>query len=329
MSSEAPVQNETLFENPFHIEDLMVFDDDTLRAMLAQGGFGLTVEVLAHSLRGVEKPLLKRIKCNLSPQQRSLFMQELRRPLAKSEVEYARRQVLDGLFWELTYWKTPELYEELTEGERLHPGIFQRLALDLHGRTVLDVGAGSGRASLESIRHGARLVYAVEPSPGLLRIMEQKLGHRAGKQQVIPLAGRFDAIPLQDNSVDIALSCSAFTAAPEQGGEPGLAEMLRVTRPGGKIVLIWPRREDHAWLRAHGFRYIALPLKQEMQVRFRSLQSALQCARRFYAQNKAVARYILAKQKPEIPFSVIGVNPPCDYCWLEVKKSANSSLSVL
>jgi hypothetical protein len=59
-----------------------------------------------------------------------------------------------------------------------------------------------------------------------------------------------------------------------------------------------------------------------MQVRFRSLQSALQCARRFYAQNKAVARYILAKQKPEIPFSVIGVNPPCDYCWLEVKKSA-------
>ncbi len=101
-------------------------------------------------------------------------------------MEQAQRQVLDGLFWELTYWKTPELYEELTEGERLHPGIFEHLHPDLQGKTVLDAGAGSGRASLECIRYGAKLVYAVEPSPGLLHILEQKLGHRVGNQQVIP-----------------------------------------------------------------------------------------------------------------------------------------------
>jgi ubiquinone/menaquinone biosynthesis C-methylase UbiE len=320
MISEAPVQSETLFENPFHIDDLMVFDDATLHTLLTQESFGLTVELLAHSLQGTKSPLIKRIKRNLSPQQRSLFMQELRRPLPKNTVEQARRQLLDGLFWELTYWKTPELYEELTEGERLHPGIFQRLQPDLRGKTVVDVGAGSGRASLECIRYGVSRVYAVEPSPGLLHIMEQKLAHRVGEQQLIPRSGRFDAIPLPDNSVDLALSCSAFTATPEQGGEPGLAEMLRVTRPGGKIVLIWPRQEDSDWLRSHGFHYVSLPLKQDMHVRFRSLQSALQCARRFYARNKAVARYILTKQKPEIPFSVIGVNPPRDYCWLDVNK---------
>ena len=98
----------------------------------------------------------------------------------------------------------------------------------------------------------------------------------------------------------------------------GLAELKRVTKPGGKIVLIWPRREDYDWLVGHGFQYEALPLDQEMQVRFRSLQSALRCARHFYAHNRAVASYILERRRPEVPFSVLGFNPPCDYCWLNV-----------
>jgi len=223
----------------------------------------------------------------------------------------------------LTYWKMPDLYDELTEGEQLHPGIFQQLEPDLCDKLVLDAGAGSGRASFECARHGARLVYAVEPSPGLLHILEQKLvcQVRAGVLEpgrVIPCRGRFDHLPLQDRSVDLALSCSAFTATPEQGGEPGLAELKRVTRPGGKIVLIWPRIQDYSWLGTHGFTYVALPLQQEMQVRFRSLKSALKCAHRFYAHNEAVVRYIRSRRSTEVPFSVLGINPPCDYCWLEV-----------
>ena len=319
-TSNTTIHNETLFENPFQIEDLMVFDDDTLHTMLTRGEFGLTVTSLAHCLHGIDKSLLMRVKRNLSPEQRLLFLRELHRPLPQSAREHARRELLDALFWELTYWKTPELYEELTEGERIHPGIFEHLRADLQDKTVLDVGAGSGRASLECIRYGAKLVYAVDPSPGLLRLLEQKLRHRTNGQQIIPQAGRFEAIPLEDNSVDIALSCSAFTAAPEQGGEPGLNEMYRVTRPGGKIVLIWPRREDRDWLCSHGFRYVTLPLQHDMHICFRSLKSALQCARRFYAHNKSVVQYILKQQKPEIPFSVLGLNPPNDYCWLEVTK---------
>ena len=217
----------------------------------------------------------------------------------------------------------PDLYDELTEGEQLHPGIFRQLEPHLCDKLVLDAGAGSGRASFECARHGARLVYAVEPSPGLLHILERKLERQvcAGMLEpgrVIPCPGRFDHLPLQDHSVDLALSCSAFTADPEQGGEPGLAELKRVTRPGGKIVLIWPRIQDYYWLGTHGFTYVALPLQQEMQVRFRSLKSALKCAHRFYGHNEAVVRYIRSQRSPEVPFSVLGINPPCDYCWLEV-----------
>ena len=315
-------QNETLFRNPFLIEDLSVFDDATLRKMLDTGSFGLTLENLALGLHHAPPPLVERIARLLSSR-RSYFIQELYRPAPESEIEATRQLILDKLFWELTYWKTPDLYDELTEGEQLHPGIFQQLEPDLCDKLVLDAGAGSGRASFECVRHGARLVYAVEPSPALLHILERKLASQVSAGaldtgRVIPFSGCFDHLPLQDHSVDLALSCSAFTAAPEQGGEPGLAELKRVTRPGGKIVLIWPRIQDYYWLGTHGFTYVALPLQQEMHVHFRSLESALKCVQRFYAHNEAVVRYILTHRSPEIPFSVLGINPPCDYCWLEV-----------
>ena len=317
--SLAPAQSAALFENPFAIEDLMVFDDASLQRIFSCGSFGLTLEELAWSMHKAPEPLMKRIEHNLPAQQRTFFMHELQRSISQDHVKTARRRVLNALFWELTYWKTPELYEELTEGEQLHPGIFQQLEPDLRGKIVLDAGAGCGRASFECIRHGARLVYAVEPCPGLLRILEQKLANESMSPRIVAYRGCFEAIPLEDGCVDMALSCSAFTAEPGQGGEPGLAELQRVTKPGGKIVLIWPRREDYDWLMAHGFQYVALPLDQEMRVRFRSLQSALRCARRFYAHNRAVVYYILKQQQPEVPYSVLGFNPPLDYCWLTVK----------
>ncbi len=313
--AQAKVPFAAQFENPFHIEDLEVFDDETLRVILSNGGFGLKVEKVAQSLHGAPEVLIQRIRRNLPLSQRPCFTAELRKSIPEEQVVAARRCVMDGLFWELTYWKTPELYDELTEGEQLHPGIFQQLEPDIRDKIVLDAGAGGGRASFECVRYGARRVYAVEPSPGLLGILQQKLANQPAFRRIVPLRGRFDKLPLADDSVDTSLSCSAFTAEPAQGGEPGLAEFRRVTRPGGKIVIIWPRVQDYDWLAEHGFQHVTLPIHEEMRVRFCSLQSALRCARHFYARNEKVVQYLLRERKPEIPFSVLGFNLPCDYCW--------------
>jgi len=302
------------FENPFHMEDMMVFDDATLQSILCGNGFGLTVEKLAYSLRGMPKELVRRIIDNMQTEKRASFLAEFQHTISEDQVEAARHEVLDRLFWELTYWKTPDLYEELTEGEQLHPQIFQQLEPDVRGNIVLDAGAGSGRASLECVRYGAKKVYAVEPSPGLLHILQKKLD----SNRVVLCQGRFDALPLYTHSVDLAISCSAFTAEETQGGEPGLAELRRVTKPGGKVVVIWPRLQDYDWLEQHGFTYVRLPAQEEMCAHFRSMQSALRCARHFYAHNPKVAQYIERERTPDVPFSVLGINPPCDYCWLLV-----------
>lgn len=307
-----------IFANPFTLADLDAFDEEALREMLAAGAHGLAPKELARALHGADATLARRVLAAAPIALRRRVKQDLRRPASEDEVAEARKRLLDGLFWELTYWKTPDLYEALTEGERLHPRLFPRLAGDLRGKTVLDAGAGSGRATLECLRQGARRVYAMEPSPGLLRILERKLMAEEVAGRLTPLRGRFDAIPLPDDSVDTAISCSAFTADPEQGGERGLAELRRVTRTGGLIAILWPRPEDYGWLAERGFNYVALPAPPGMGVSFRSLGVALEMARRFYAGNRAVLRYLLRTGRPEVPFAVLGTHPPHDYAWLRV-----------
>lgn len=313
-------EDATSFENPFTIADLAVLDDETLRDLLADGAHGMPPEDIALALRDAPPELVERVRAALPRRERARLDARRARATPPGAARAASRRLLDALFWELTYWKTPDLYEELTEGEWLHPGIFRRLGPALRGKEVLDAGAGSGRATFACLRQGARHVYAVEPSPGLLRILLRKVGGSPLARRITPVRGRFDALPLADDTVDVALSCSAFTAAPEQGGEAGLAELKRVTRPGGKIVIIWPRPEDYGWLAAQGFTYVALPVPQTMRVRYRSLRTALRVARRFYAHNRTVLRYLLRHRRPEVPFALLGDNPPHDYCWLRVEK---------
>lgn len=315
-----PTQSEPLFENPFRVEDMGVFDRPTLTALLGQDSGGVSASDLGRSAAGMTPKLRQRVRSVLSGARRRRFDEASRRRLHGSERQAAERRVLDALFWELTYWKTPELYEELTEGERLHPGIFRSLSEHLRDAVVLDAGAGSGRATRECVRHGARRVFAIEPSAGLLHLLGQKSQRRDTADRIAPLRGRFDALPLAGDSVDMAIACSSFTAEGGQGGDEGLRELLRVTRPGGRIIVIWPRVEDYSWLAERGFTYEALPLEREMVVRFRSLESAVRCAQRFYARRRGVLRYLYRHRRPEVPFSVLGFNPPHDYCWLVVPR---------
>jgi SAM-dependent methyltransferase len=223
----------------------------------------------------------------------------------------ARRFAPDGggdpradetLAWELVYRLEPDLYERLASAERLHPGIIDWLP-DGADR-IVEVGAGSGRLTLDLIERG-REVVAIEPAAGLRQILERKLakaqhGHRARVTH-----GFADDLPVASGSADLAVACSVFTPAAGHGGDVGLAEMERICRPGGCVAIVWPN--NIGWLAARGYQYECFPGPMSME--FASHGEAVDLAEIFYPDSAAEIRRLGSRR---VPYEVLGVNPPRD-----------------
>jgi SAM-dependent methyltransferase len=207
-----------------------------------------------------------------------------------------------ALAWELLYRLEPELYDRLVTAERLHPQVVSWLPRDLD--QIAEVGAGSGRLTLELIER-ARHIVAVEPARPLRRILRRKLAAAEHGDRVRVVRGFFDELPLPDDFADLVVTCSAFTPAPEHGGETGLAEMERVCKTTGCVVIIWPNHLD--WLNARGYRHVSFP--GPMALEFGSYPEAVELAEVFYPDASDEVR---RRGSSTVPFEVLGVNPPRD-----------------
>jgi SAM-dependent methyltransferase len=207
-----------------------------------------------------------------------------------------------ALAWELLYRLEPELYDRLASAERLHPGVVSWLPRRVD--QIAEVGAGTGRLTMELIGRGRRIV-AAEPARPLRRILRRKLAAADHGDRVQVIDGFFDQLPLPGDFADLVVACSAFTPSPAHGGEDGLAEMERVCRPGGCVAIIWPNHLD--WLATRGYRYVSFP--GPMSVEFASVDEAVELAGIFYPQ---AAAEIHRRGSRKVPFEVIGINPPRD-----------------
>jgi SAM-dependent methyltransferase len=96
-------------------------------------------------------------------------------------------------------------------------------------RAVLDLGAGTGAATCVLARRVPHVI-AVEPDSR----MRARIARRAPGARV--LAGRAEAIPLEDASVDAVLVCSAWHWMEPEAAIP---EIARVLRKGGVWGLLW------------------------------------------------------------------------------------------
>jgi SAM-dependent methyltransferase len=100
------------------------------------------------------------------------------------------------------------------------------------GMRVLDVGAGTGNATLPAAATGADVV-ASDLSPGLLAL-GRAATERAGLAVEWVLADAA-ALPFADGEFDVVLSSIGAMFAPDQ--EAAAGELLRVCRPGGTIAM--------------------------------------------------------------------------------------------
>lgn len=115
--------------------------------------------------------------------------------------------------------------------------VLQRMLGDLRGLSVLDIGAGTGRVTRQLASLGADVV-GVEPNPAQVARAEAQVEGRRLRY----VRASATETGLDDESVDIALFSLSLHHIDDMAA--GLREACRVTRPGGRIVVIEPVAPD-------------------------------------------------------------------------------------
>jgi SAM-dependent methyltransferase len=211
----------------------------------------------------------------------------------------------EELAWEILYRREPRLYDRLVSAERLHPAVLAWLPDGLE--CIVEIGAGAGRLTLDLLDR-AQTIWAIEPAAPLRELLLEKLSRAAQGGRARVIDGFFDALPLADDLADLVVTCSAFTPHAAHGGEPGLAEMERVCRPGGRVAIVWPNNLD--WLAARGYRHVSFA--GDMFLEFASPEEAVELIEIFHPHAAAAVRDGGSRR---IPYSALGVNPPRDLAY--------------
>lgn len=102
------------------------------------------------------------------------------------------------------------------------------------GMRLLDVAAGTGALSIPAARLGAR-VTATDLSPVMVERL-QKRAHDEGLSELEVRVMDGHALELEDATFDVAASQFGVMLFPDL--PRGLRELARVTRPGGRVVMV-------------------------------------------------------------------------------------------
>jgi ubiquinone/menaquinone biosynthesis C-methylase UbiE len=124
------------------------------------------------------------------------------------------------------------------------------------GETVLEVGCGSGVILRWLARHtgGANHITGVDINPYLLR-EAAAVAKKEGVENAIELReGNGEALSFADSHFDVTMAC---TVMEEGNADRMLAECVRVTKPGGRVVVIVRSLDMPGW--------VNLPLGPELK----------------------------------------------------------------
>ena len=104
---------------------------------------------------------------------------------------------------------------------------------------IADVGSGTGKFSAQMLLRGST-VFGVEPNADMRCTAEKELG---GCARFCSVNGTAETTGLEAHSVDFVTVAQAFHWFEV---EPFYAECQRILKPGGKVILIWNRRDASA-----------------------------------------------------------------------------------
>lgn len=152
-------------------------------------------------------------------------------------------------------------------------GVVRNLIGEIHlhpGETILDVGCGSGVLDRWLARHtgGAHRITAVDIHRTLLR-EAAALATKEGLAEHIEFReGNAEVLPFGDNSFDVTMSATVMELL---DAERMLREMVRVTRPGGRVGVVVRAIDMQS--------FVNVPVRAELKMKIAALPNGLAGAR--------------------------------------------------
>ncbi len=136
--------------------------------------------------------------------------------------------------WDILDRDYPEVYEAFANTP-YRPTLYEQLPemIDLQGKRIADVGAGTGKSSL-MLAGFAQQVIGIEREPAMLRLAREK-ARRERAERVCFLSGDALTLPLADNSVDMVAGITLALYPPDQYRD-FIREGLRVAQ--GAVVYV-------------------------------------------------------------------------------------------
>ena len=105
----------------------------------------------------------------------------------------------------------------------------------LQGERVVDIGAGMGPGVMRAATTGAHVI-AVEPTPFMRRVLKARCLFSRRRTDIEVVDGAAERIPAGDRSVDAIWAVNTMHHWVDVGA--GVAEIARVLRPNGRILLV-------------------------------------------------------------------------------------------
>lgn len=114
---------------------------------------------------------------------------------------------------------------------------------EIRPKLILDVATGTGDFAIQALDLQPDKVIGIDISEGMLDVGRKKMKERHLDQKIELRSGDSENIPFEENKFDAVIV--AFGVRNFENLEKGLAEIFRVVKPGGKVVILEFSKPSH------------------------------------------------------------------------------------